>query len=229
MPTTKIDLPTQIDLEGFISTQAHDMRTPFNHIVGFSKMTLNTLSDAPLTDYQKEDIGTIYRSGMRALTILNGLIDIARIKRKEKDVSPSDVNLEQLISQSLAQWKKFNPGTTTQTQYYLPSESTIVHVDDQIVKQIVVGFISYVGQYCEANTQVTIQVAEEPNWFVFTLKSTGVKSKVLSELDLEMLGFVNRALVELHKGEIRLVEENDEGAIVQFTLPKFQASEESQV
>jgi signal transduction histidine kinase len=224
MPTTKIDLPTQIDLERFVSTQAHDMRTPFNHIVGFSKMTLNTLSDAPLTDYQKEDIGTIYRSSMRALTILNGLIDIARINRKEKEVNPTDVNLEQLITQSLAQWKKFNPGTTTQTQYFLPPGSTTVHGDDQIIRQVIAGFISFVGQYCEDNTQVTIQVTEEPNWFSFTLKSTGTKSKLPSELDLEMLGFVNRALVELHKGEIRLAEENDEGAIVQFALPKSQGS-----
>jgi len=224
MSTTKIDLPTQIDLERFISAQAHDMRTPFNHIVGFSKMTLNTLSDAPLTDFQKEDIGTIYRSGMRALAILNGLIDIARINRKEKDINPADTNLEQLIIQSLAQWKKFNPGTTTQLQYFIPSNSVTVHVDDLIVRQVIVGFISFVSQYCETNTQVTINVIEESNWYNFAIKSVGTKSKLPSELDLEMQGFVDRALVELHKGEIRLAEEYDEGAVVQFALPKPEAS-----
>ncbi len=38
MPNKKIELPTQIDLDRFISTQAHDLRTPFNHITGFSKI-----------------------------------------------------------------------------------------------------------------------------------------------------------------------------------------------
>ncbi len=35
-----------------------------------------------------------------------------------------------------------------------------------------------------------------------------------------MLGYVNRNLIELQKGEIRLVEEMDNGAIVQFAFPK---------
>ena len=53
MPIKQIILPTQIDLDQFISVQAHDLRTPFNHIIGFSKMTLNTIGDAPLTNFQK--------------------------------------------------------------------------------------------------------------------------------------------------------------------------------
>jgi K+-sensing histidine kinase KdpD len=39
-------------------------------------------------------------------------------------------------------------------------------------------------------------------------------------MDLEMLGYVTRAFVEQHGGEIRQAEENDDGAIIQITLPK---------
>ena len=220
MPTKKIILPSHIDLEHFISDQAHDLRTPFNHIIGFSKMTLNTVGDAPLTNFQKEDLGTVYRSGLRALSMMNGLIDIARINRHEKAPNASEVNVEQLIEQSLAQWKKFNPGTDIQTETHILTSSTILRVDEQLIRQVVTGFVAYVAQYCEAKAKVTITVEEEPDWFIFTFASAGAKARQPSELDLEMLGYVNRAFVELNAGEIRQAEENDEGAIVQFALPK---------
>jgi signal transduction histidine kinase len=220
MPTTKINLPAQINLDRFISTQAHDLRTPFNHIAGFSKMLLNTVGDAPLTDTQKEDLGTIYRSGMHALARMNGLIDIARINCHEKEYYAKDVNIEQLIEQSQAQWEKFNPDSDTQTDYRILTSSTILHADEQLIRQIISGFVAYVAQYCEAKAKVTVTVEEDPNWLVLTFASAGTKAQRLSEMDLEMLGYVNRACVELHGGEIRQAEENDEGAIIQITLPK---------
>ncbi len=132
MPDKKITLPTQIDLDQFISAQAHDLRTPFNHITGFSKMLLNTVGDAPLTDLQKEDLGTVYRSGMRALTLLNGLIDIARINCHEKELAPKDTDIEQLIAQGLAQWKKSNPGADARMDYQVQTTAKSIRVDEQL-------------------------------------------------------------------------------------------------
>jgi signal transduction histidine kinase len=220
MPTTKINLPARIDLDRFISTQAHDLRTPFNHIVGFSRMLLINVEDAPLTDFEKEDLGTIYRSGMRALTRMNGLIDIARINRHEIELDINEVNIEQLIGQSRIQWEKFNPDTAIQTEYRILTSSITVHVDEQLVRQIISGFFAYVAQYCEAKAKVTVTIEEEPDWLVLTFASAGTKAQKRSEMDLEMLGYVNRACVELHGGEIRQAEENDEGAMIQMTLPK---------
>ena len=220
MPDKKIILPTQIDLNQFISLQAHDLRTPFNHITGFSKMLLNTVGEAPLTDFQKEDLGTVYRSGMRALTLLNGLIDIARLNQHEKEPSPKDTDIEQLIAQGLAQWKKFNPGAEVQLDYQVLTSVKTIHTDEQLARQIISSLIAFVALYCVSGTAVTIIAADEPDWFLFTFSSTGVKARLPSELDLDMLGYVNRTLIELQNGQIRQAEETDDGAIIRFALPK---------
>jgi len=220
MPDKKIILPTQIDLNQFISREAHDLRTPFNHITGFSKMLLNTVGDAPLTDYQKEDLGTVYRSGMRALMLLNGLIDIARINQHEKEPNPKDTDIEQMIAQGLAQWKKFNPGVEVQLDYQVLTSTKTIHTDEQITRQIISSSISCVALFCESNVAVTIIAADEPDWFLLTFTSTGVKARLPSELDREMFGYVNRNLIELQKGQIRQAEETDAGAILRFALPK---------
>ena len=220
MPGRKIDLPTQIDLDQFISTQAHDLCTPFNHITGLSKMLLNTAGDAPLTDLQKEDLETVYRSGMRALTLLNGLIDIARINQHEKEPNPKDIDIEQLIAQGLAQWKKFNPGADIQLDYQVLTTEKTIRTDEQIGRQVISSFIAYVALYCEAKATVTINAQDEPGSLLFTFTSAGVKARLPSELDREMFGYVNRALIEIQNGQIRQAEETDDGAIVSFTLPK---------
>ena len=216
----KIDLPTQLDLDLFVSNQAHDLRTPFNHITGFSKMLLNTLGEAALTDIQKEDLTTVYRSGMRALTLMNGLIDIARINRLEKDLNPKDTDLEQLIGQAIAHWKKFNPGGDVKLGYNILCLAKSIQADEQLNRQVISSFIAFVGLYCEAKATITVTVSEEPDWFLFTFVSSGTKARVPSELDRQMIGYVNRTLVELQKGRIRQAEETETGAIIQFTLPK---------
>ncbi len=220
MPNTKIDLPTQIDLEQFISKQAHDLRTPFNHTTGFSKMLLNTVGAAPLTDFQKEDLGTVYRSGMRALTLMNGLIDIARINQHEKTFSSKETDIEQLIAQSLAQWKKFNPSADVKIDYQVLTTFKKFRTDEQLCRQIISGFIALVAVYSEAQTKINISVEEQPGWLLFSLSSSGIKARQPSDLDREMFGYVNRALVEMQAGEIRQAEETEDGAIIQFALPK---------
>jgi len=220
MPGKKIILPTQIDLDQFISLQAHDLRTPFNHITGFSKMLLNTVSDTALSNFQKEDLGTVYRSGMRALTLLNGLIDIARLNQHEKEPNLKETDIEQLIAQGLAHWKKFNPGAEVTLDYQVLTSEKSIHTDEQIGRQLISSFIAFVALFCEAKAAVTVIADDEPGWFLFTFTSVGIKARLPSEMDREMFGFVNRALIELQNGHLRQAEETDNGAIVCFALPK---------
>jgi K+-sensing histidine kinase KdpD len=220
MPIKALTLPTEIDLVQFVSVQAHDLRSPFNQIIGFSKMLINTVGDGPITELQISDLNTVYRSGMSSLTLVNALIDIARLNRGEKTVTPADAKIETIINNSIAQWKKAHPGTETRTEIHIHTSSATLRADELVLQQVVAGFIAYVELFCESKTTVSVTVEDDPAWNVFALSSTGVKARMPSEMDVEMLGYINRAFVELHGGSIRRAEENDEGALVQFALPK---------
>ena len=220
MSTTKLELPEHIDLARFVSEHAHDLRSPFNHVIGFTKMTLNTLTDAPVSDIQKEDLTTVYRSGLRSFLLMNGLIDIARLKRNEKKLGVTAVEIRPLLDQGLAQWKKYHPGEDIQTEWRVTAVSSTLRVDGQIFQQVIAGWIAYVALFAEAKPLITVSVDEEADCFVLTFASAGMKAPHHSELDQEMLGYTGRAFVELHGGAIRLAEENDTGALIQFSLPK---------
>jgi len=220
MANSPLELPTHLDLEQFISAQTHDLRSPFNQIVGFSKMLLNDPSPSYPLELQKEDAGTIYRSGQRALLLLNGLIDIARLNRREKEADPAEIQIKTVLEQSLAQWKKFNPASTLQTECQISTSASHFVADDLLLQQSLSGFILYVAHYVDPQGKVTITVEEEPDWFVLKVTSAGKKAQPFSQLDLQMQGYIGRAMVELQQGEIRSAEETDDGASIQFALPK---------
>ena len=220
MTNTPLELPTHLDLEQFISAEAHDLRTPFNHVTGFSKILFNGVSAAYTAEMQKEDLGTVYRSGQRALWLLNGLIDIARLNRHEKEASPEDLDTLSVVEQSLAHWRKFHPASALQTEIQISTSASRVYADEALLRQIVAGFILYVAQYVDPQAKVTLMIEEEEGWAVFTVASAGTKVQPFSQLDLDMQGYLCRAFIELQRGEIRSAEETGDGAAIRFALPK---------
>jgi signal transduction histidine kinase len=220
MTNTPLDLPTHLDLEQFISVEAHDLRTPFNHVTGFSKILFNGVSAAYTAEMQHEDIGTIYRSGQRALWLLNGLIDIARLNRHEKEASPEDLDTLAVVEQSLAYWRKFHPASALQTEITISPAASRLYADETLLRQILAGLMLYVAQYVDPHAKVALTIEDEEGWCVLGVTSTGAKVQPFSPLDLNMQGYLCRAFIELQRGEIRSADETADGAAIKFALPK---------
>lgn len=217
MSKLELGLPAGFDLAQFISTEAHDLRSPFNHVVGFAKIVLNG-QDGPLTDLQKEDLITVYQSGLRALTLMNHLIDMARLSRREQPASPAAVDPARVFEQAVAQWKKFNPGRQIQVETDLQTALSL-QSDEVRLRQAVASFIGFAAAFTEDPATLFIRAEVEPGWQVVTISSHGRRPSFPAALDLAMCGGVGRGLVELLGGQIRSAEDNAEGAAICFALP----------
>ncbi len=222
MTSIPLELPQCLDLDAFISEQAHDLRSPFNQVVGFSKVLLNDFEADSAPVVRNEDIEAIYRSGQRALLLMNGLIEIARLSRHERESNPADIEIGALLEQSLAYWRKFNPASLLQVECQISMSASHLYADEQMLRQILCGFIMVVAQFVDRRAQVTLTVEEEPGWFVLSVSSVGKKARPFSRLDMQMQGYIGRAMVELQQGEIRRAEIADDGASIEFALPKHQ-------
>ena len=62
----------------FVATISHEMRTPLNSIIGFTKIILNEI-DGPLTEAQRTDLTAIYSSSQHLLNLVNDILDFAKI------------------------------------------------------------------------------------------------------------------------------------------------------
>ncbi len=219
MENVSFEFPTAIDLTQFVSVQAHDLRSPFNQIVGFTKIMLNG-QDGPISDLQREDLGTVYKSSLRALGLMSGLIDIARLNRGEKGPSAAPVAVAPLLDAALAQWKKYNPAKDVKVAGQLLARTPELVADETQIRQILQHLIAYVLEYVDEPARVVVTVAEEPGRFVVSVEGTGTPRHVQSKFDLEMLGYVSRALIELNGGQICKGHTTATGAVVAFALPQ---------
>jgi len=219
MTKSEIEFPTQVDLEEKISDWAHDLRSPFNHLLGFTKMVLKGMS-GPLTDQQTEDLTTAYHSAQRAMSQVNNLIEIARLQRGEKNVNRVSVELQSFLDQSIAGWRKHNPMIEMPIAVLLTANSATVKLDKTQTNWILNGFFSYLAAYSEGTGGLTLEVSEEGEALVFTLRHIGITKKGYDKITLEMFAFICNAYIAVQGGEIRKSELDETEALVQFTLPK---------
>ena len=80
----------------FISRMSHELRTPLNAILGFAQ-----LLQAEISGTARGDIEQILRAGRHLLTLINEILEISRIEAGELSMSLEDVDLAQVVKESL--------------------------------------------------------------------------------------------------------------------------------
>jgi signal transduction histidine kinase/ActR/RegA family two-component response regulator len=83
----------------FLSNMSHELRTPLNAIIGFSEGLLERADRFPLADYQKDRIGRIRTSGEQLLTLINGVLDIAKIESGKVQLNLLTFEIDQLVDE----------------------------------------------------------------------------------------------------------------------------------
>lgn len=222
----------------FLANMSHELRTPLNSIIGYAEVLLDGV-DGELTDDAIEDIQAIHGSGKHLLTLINEILDLAKIDAGQmrldfKEVKVGDI-LDELIrsSQILVKDKP--------VVLRLIKESDIPPVSADVVRlrQILLNLMSNAIKFTEEGS-VTVRyglMKDETNKLYVAVEDTGIG---MSENDLGVifdrfrqadgsstrraggtgLGLaITRELVQMHGGEIFVESELGVGSKFWFTLP----------
>lgn len=78
----------------FLANMSHELRTPLNSILVLSQLLADRQAQEPLTDKEKEFAATINSSGKDLLTLINGVLDLAKVESGKLQVHNEKVNLK---------------------------------------------------------------------------------------------------------------------------------------
>ncbi|THF59426.1 ATP-binding protein [Pseudothauera rhizosphaerae] len=78
----------------YVSGVSHELRTPLNSILGYAQVLLH---DDRLDPEQRRAISTIHRSGEHLTSLIDGLLDLARIEAGRLRLDPSVIDLPEFI------------------------------------------------------------------------------------------------------------------------------------
>jgi protein-histidine pros-kinase len=82
----------------FLATMSHELRTPLNAIIGFTGTLLMKLP-GPLTSDQEKQLRTIQTSGRHLLSLINDLLDLAKIESGKVQVKLEPVACEGVLEE----------------------------------------------------------------------------------------------------------------------------------
>ena len=77
----------------FLANMSHELRTPLNSIIGFSRVILKGI-DGPITTEQEEDLSSIHSNGQHLLSLINEILDMAKIEAGKMALAYEPVNVE---------------------------------------------------------------------------------------------------------------------------------------
>jgi len=219
MPAHTLSFPTTINLVEFISHHAHDLRSPYNRMLGFSKLMLKG-QDGPLNEVQKEDLTTVYHNSLEAFRALNGLIDISRLLTGEKRLDITQVCPLPLREQLDAQWKRSFQDKEIELQVQLNTADQAIAADETHLRQAMLAWIACVVEFVTLPAQVSVRVDEEQERLLFTIASQGSAAPGPSALEVETNGYIGQTIITLHGGQFQRYERDETGAVICFSLPK---------
>ncbi|MCV4341472.1 ATP-binding protein [Pseudomonas capsici] len=162
----------------FLSRMSHELRTPLNSILGFAQ-----LLDMDSSNHQKPQVGHILRAGQHLLTLINEVLDIARIEAGHLSLNLEPVLLPEVLQEALSLvWPMAADGGIQLAELpELASDSGVI-ADRQRLVQVLLNLLSNAIKYNRPNGLVRIEVRQQDDRVAISVIDTG-KGIALDRLD----------------------------------------------
>lgn len=145
----------------FLNNMSHDIRTPMNVILGYAQLMENELKgkDMPET---LEHLEKMQQSGNLLLSIINNVLDMARIESGRMELDENYCRIEDVRKSLFAVFDEKARKKNIALHYTMNVEHEHVLTDVTKVKEIFVNILSNAIKYTPSGGSVMISVDELP-------------------------------------------------------------------
>ena len=125
----------------FLANMSHELRTPLNGILGYTQILLQDSNS--LTAKQSKGLNIIYKSGDHLLTLINDILDHAKIEAGKLELVPKDIHFHNFL-QDIVDMMIMQARTKNLNFQYLaePSLPTVIYADQKRLRQTLLNLLS---------------------------------------------------------------------------------------
>ncbi len=222
----------------FLANMSHEIRTPMNGIMGMTELLLGT----PLTTTQQQYAETVQTSGRNLLTILNDILDFAKIEAGRLTLESTEFDAREVVEDAIALFAKSAHEKGLELIGHLATDlPATIKGDPHRLTQILINLVGNALKFTERG-EVVVRVTTTPRGvgplvLRFEVQDTGigvpleVQSTIFdafSQADASTtrkyggtgLGLaIVKQLVQLMGGQVGLVSRPGAGSTFWFTMP----------
>ena len=223
----------------FLANMSHELRTPLNAIIGFTGILLMKLP-GPLNADQEKQLRTVQSSGKHLLTLINDLLDVAKIEAGMIELHPETVDLGAVVDEVAASLMPIAKNRHLDLTVTHSNNRLILNTDRRALSQIIINLTNNAIKFtdkgaidirlgrreangrqmieiCVNDTGIGIRPEDQAKLFApfSRLEITDRQAREGTGLGLHL----SRKLAEALDGEITLQSEFGKGSCFSLVLP----------
>jgi signal transduction histidine kinase/CheY-like chemotaxis protein len=157
----------------FLSSMSHELRTPLNAILGFAQIL--AADNMPTTPEQKKEFsGHILKSGRHLLTLINEILDLAKVEAGALTMSMEPVGLAEVLAECRSMIEPLAAARGIRVQF--PEKAAaLVQADRTRLKQVLLNLLSNAVKYNREGGTVSVEcAAHAPHRLRLSVVDTGM-------------------------------------------------------
>lgn len=226
---------SNISKDKLFSIIAHDLKSPFNTILGFSELSLEQLHRNDFKGTEKS-IQRGISSAQRTLILLENLLSWAKTQSGQFDFKPEKISLRDTV-QEVCRSLELSAKLKDIKLDYTEIDDIETNADKNMLQTIMRNLISNAVKFTRQGGEIIVKAEKNPQLIAVSVSDNGIgmNQKTLDSLfriatNKSLAGTANeigsglglilcKDFVELHGGMIRAESEEGKGSRFVFTLP----------
>lgn len=165
----------------FLATVSHELRTPLNSILGFSEI----LADVPeLKESQKKYVNNIQTSGRMLLSMINDILDMAKIESGRMSVHREEFSIQELADVVCNQLRNMAEKKKIDFRMELSPSIPLLYQDQMKLRQVIFNLLSNAIKFTYDHGFVTLKIRPEGHLLSIQVTDSGVG---IAEEDQELI------------------------------------------
>lgn len=214
-----------------MSLMGHDLKTPINAVTGFSRVILKGI-DGPITEFQQQDLTSIYDAGQKLLTLIDELFRTGKTDTSKTNLYTGTFDVTSLMSDVLQVSQPIIARQDHTLEVRCIGQLGMMQADASQVRWVLLGLLYYAARLT-TNSTITLSVlrenVQEMDWFFFEITvalpdNASEREKIEAEMraanadqgDMDVALVTSKRFCTALGGN--LLQERDDSWLIKFTV-----------
>jgi signal transduction histidine kinase len=221
----------------FIAIAAHELRTPLALILGYATFLREDASGRA-----REQMEVVLQSAMRLQSLIDDMVNLREIDSGEAELVLGMETLQGILDDGVQEIRYIAEAKDQKIALAIPKEPIVVQVDRSKMMLVTINLLSNAVKFTEPGGRLGIQagVADGTAWFTVWDTGVGIPQDQLDRIferfyqvetslvrQHEGIGLglaLVKGMVDLHRGEIKVVSHPGKGSAFKVIIPLSQPS-----